>query len=78
MPERRGRMGSVGAERMRVMREGAPADVQGRQVSGLALRNGGEDEEREKERWIQAALRRKTWQGWAIRHWEVRGREEQA
>lgn len=42
-------MGSVGAERMRVMREGAPADVQGRQVSGLALRDGGGDEEREGE-----------------------------
>lgn len=63
-------MGSVGAERMRVMREGAPADVQGRQVSGLELK-------REEERWIQAALRRKTWQGWVTRHWEVRGREEQ-
>lgn len=35
-------MGSVGAERMRVMREGAPADVQGRQVSGLELKRGGE------------------------------------
>lgn len=70
-------MGSVEAE-MKVMREGAPADVQGRQVSGLAQRDRGGDEEREKERWIQAALRRKTWQGWVIRHWEVSGWEEQA
>lgn len=69
-------MGSVGAERMRGMREGAPADVQGGQVGGLGLRDGGGDGE--KERWIQAVLRRKTWQGWVIRHWEVRGREEQA
>jgi hypothetical protein len=30
----------------------------------------------EKEKWIPAALRGKTWQAWLPWHWEVRGREE--
>lgn len=41
-------MGSVGAE-MKEMREGAPADVRGRQVSGSAQRDGGGDDDGEGE-----------------------------
>lgn len=54
------------------------ADAQDGQLGGSAPRDGSGDEEKGKARWIPAALRRKTWQGWVIWCWEVRGWEKQA